>query len=72
MNDSTKLAKLWLELDAIKNKLDNELIPVSGYLDVADDELKDSMQQLSKAIAAHLNQFKLTSEKIDEGKSQVK
>ena len=64
MNDSTKLAKLWLELDAVKNKLDNELIPVSGYLDIDDDELKDSMEQLSKAIAAHLNQFKLTAEKV--------
>jgi len=72
MNDSTKPARLWLELDAVKNKLDNELIPVSGYLDIGDNELKDSMEQLSKAIAAHLNQFKLTSEKSDEGKSQVK
>ena len=64
MNDSTKLAKLWIELEAVKNKLDNEIIPVSGYLGVDDDELKDSMEQLSKAIAAHLNQFRLTAEKV--------
>lgn len=63
MNNSIKLAKLWVELEAVKTKLDNELIPVSGYLDVDDDELKDSMMQLSKAIEAHLNQFKLTAEK---------
>ncbi len=69
MNDSTKLAKLWIDLDSLKNKLDNELIPVSGYLGVDDDELKDSMEQLSKAIATHLNQFKLTAERNKEGKS---
>lgn len=69
MNDSTKLAKLWIELDAVKNKLDNELIPVSGYLGVDDNDLKDSMQRLSKAIAVHLNQFKLTAEKIKNEKS---
>ena len=64
MTNSVKLAKFWLDLDAVKTKLDNELIPVSGYLGVDDDELKDSMEQLSKAIADHLNQFKLTAEKI--------
>jgi hypothetical protein len=70
MNDSTKLAKLWLELEAVKNKLDNELIPISGYLGVDDDELKDSMMQMSKAIEAHLNQFKLTAEKIKKAKAE--
>jgi hypothetical protein len=66
MNDSTKLAKLWIELEMVKNKLDNELIPVSGYLGVEDDELRDSMMQLSKAIENHLNQFRLTAEKVNK------
>jgi hypothetical protein len=69
MNNSIKLAKLWVELEAVKTKLDNELIPVSGHLDIDDDELKDSMMQLSKAIQAHLNQFELNAEKIKENKS---
>lgn len=69
MNNSIKLAKLWTELEAVKTKLDNELIPVSGYLGVEDDELKDSMMQLSKAIETHLIQFKLTAEKINNGKN---
>ncbi len=60
-NESTKLAKLWMELDAVKNKLDNELIPISGYLGVDDEELKISMMRLSKAIETHLDQFKLTA-----------
>lgn len=64
VNDSTKLAKFWLDLDSVKTKLDNELIPVSGHLDVDDDDLKDSMERLSEAIADHLSQFKLTAEKI--------
>ncbi len=72
MNDSAKLAKLWIELDAVKNKLDNELIPVSGYLGIDDENLKDSMEGLSKAIAAHLSQFKLSAERTEEGKSQAK
>ena len=70
MNDSTKLAKLWLELDAVKNKLDNELIPISGYLGIDDDDLKDSMMQLSKSIETHLTQFKLTAEKVKRVKSE--
>jgi len=69
MNNSIKLAKLWTELEAVKTKLDNELIPVSGYLGVDDDELKDSMMQLSKAIETHLSQFKLTAEKVSNGKT---
>jgi len=69
MNNSIKLAKLWTELEAVKTKLDNELIPVSGYLGVDDDELKDSMMQLSKAIETHLGQFKLTAEKVSNGKT---
>lgn len=65
MNDSTKLAKFWIELDAVKNKLDNELIPISGYLDV-DDELMNSMEHLSKAIRNHQNQFKIIKERTDQ------
>lgn len=65
MTNSIKLAKLWTDLAAVKTKLDNELIPVSGYLGVEDEELKDSMMQLSKAIETHLNQFKLTAEKVN-------
>lgn len=63
MTDSTKLAKFWLELETIKTKLDNEIIPVSGYLRVDDSELIDSMEQLSKAIETHFSQFKLTAGK---------
>lgn len=61
-NDSIKLAQLWVELRDIKDKLDNELLPVSGYLGIEDSELTDAMEQLSEKIGNHFKQFKLTAE----------
>lgn len=63
MYNSLKLAKFWLELDAVKSKLDNELIPLSGYLEADDENLTNSMERLSKAIDFHLSQYRLTADK---------
>ena len=62
MNDSLKLAKLWLDLKDIKEKLDNELLPISGYLGIEDPELMIAMEQLSARIENHFEQFKLNAE----------
>ncbi len=64
MNDSIKLAKLWLELKNIKDKLDNEVIPVGGYLDIEDPELMIAMEELSSKIENHFEKFKLTAETV--------
>lgn len=62
MNDSVKLAKLWFELDKIKEKLDNELIPVSGHLGIQDSELIEAMTELSAKINNHFTKFCLKAE----------
>jgi hypothetical protein len=61
-NDSIKLAQLWLSLREIKDQLDNEILPISGYLEVSDLELITAMEQLSKKIDNHFNKFKLAAE----------
>jgi hypothetical protein len=62
INDSVKLAKLWLELGNIKDKLDNEIIPVGGYLGIDDPELIDAMEVLSTRIGSHFENFRLRTE----------
>ncbi len=64
MDDSIKLAKLWLELEQIKNKLDNEVIPVSGYLGVDDSELMIAMEELSAKIGNHFEKFRLQAQSL--------
>ncbi len=61
-NESTKLAKLWTSLGEIKNKLDNEIIPVGGYLGIDDPDLMIAMEELSEKIGNHFNRFKLVAE----------
>ena len=62
MNDSVKTAKLWTELQIIKDKLDNVLLPVSGHLKVDHPELIIAMEQLSERIGNHFDGFKLVVE----------
>jgi hypothetical protein len=61
-NDSIKLAQLWIELKEMKDKLDNEILPVSGHLGLEDPELMIAMEQLSEKIGNHFNRFKLVAE----------
>lgn len=61
-NDSIKLARLWSELHNVKSKLDNEMLPVSGYLNLDDSELTNAMEQLSEEIGRYLEKHKLTAE----------
>lgn len=59
VNDSIKLAKLWAELNMVKEKLDNEIIPVGNYLGVEDPELMIALEGLSLKIQEHFERFKL-------------
>jgi hypothetical protein len=61
-NESLKLAKLWTSLGEIKTKLDNEIIPVGGYLGIDDPDLMIAMEELSEKIGNHFNHFKLVAE----------
>ena len=60
-NDSVKLAQLWLNLKDVKEVLDNDLIPVGGYLGVDDEELMTAMANLSREIGNHFTRFKLSA-----------
>jgi hypothetical protein len=64
MNDSVKVAKLWVELGEIKNKLDNEMIPVGSYLSIDNPELMIAMENLSEAIGSHFEKFRLKNEAV--------
>jgi NTP pyrophosphatase (non-canonical NTP hydrolase) len=64
-SDSIKLAKLWVNLKEMKDKLDNELIPVSCYLEMEDSDLIFAMEELSGKIKNHFENHQL----ITEGKT---
>ena len=61
-NESIKLAKLWMSLEEMKTKLDNELMPVGGYLGIDDPDLMIAMEELSEKIGKHFNRFRLVAE----------
>jgi hypothetical protein len=61
-NDSVKLAQLWIDLRNMKNKLDNEILPISGHLGLDDPELMIAMEELSEKISSHFEKFKLVAE----------
>lgn len=62
MNDSIKLAKFWSALHDVKERLDNEMIPIGSYLGVYDPELMIALEDLSARIENHLERFRLTAE----------
>lgn len=65
-NDSIKMAQMWIELKNMKNKLDNEIIPVTGHLQIGDQELMTAMEELSQKIEKHFDKFSLKIESAKE------
>lgn len=59
IDDSIKLARLWTELFDLKEKLDNEIIPVGSYLSIEDPELMIALEELSEKIENHFQRFRL-------------
>ena len=66
MNDSIKLAQVWSGLKAVKDRLDNELIPVAGYIGIEDLELMIALEELSAKIEIHFEKFKLVAVKANK------
>lgn len=62
MNNSIKLAVLWAQMKTIKEKLDYEIIPVSGFLGIEDPDLMIALEELSAKIANHFKRFRLAAE----------
>jgi len=66
INDSVKLAGLWTKLKTVKDKIDNEIIPVSGFLGLEDPELMIALEDLSARIQNHFDGFRLVAEKVNK------
>ena len=61
IDDSIKLARLWSELFALKEKLDNDIIPIGSYLGIEDPELMIALEELSARIENHFQRFHLVA-----------
>lgn len=62
IDDSIKLANLWNKLNNLKEQLDNEIMPVAGYLGLDDPELMITLETLSVNIEGHFKRFRLAAE----------
>lgn len=61
MNNSIQLAKLWMGIAAIKDNLDNEILPAASFLGMDDDDLMIALEELSAKIQKHFEQFRLVA-----------
>lgn len=60
-NDAIKLAHLWVELAAVKDKLDNEIVPLCWHLGLEDWELIAALDAASINIERHFEQYTLAA-----------
>ena len=58
-NDSIKLAEFWVALNTLKIQLDNEILPIAGYLGIGDEDLTMALVELSAKIQHHFEKFRL-------------
>lgn len=61
-DNSITLAKLWIDLKIVKDKIDNEIIPIGGYLGIESPELMVALEELSAKIEEYYKQFRLRTE----------
>jgi hypothetical protein len=58
---SIKLANLWFSLHELKQKLDNEIIPIGSHLGIDNPDLMISLEEVSSNIENHFEKFKLST-----------
>lgn len=63
-----QLAKLWVALEEVQNKIDNEVIPLGIHLGLEDPELMQALETLSERIGKHFGRWRLVSERRKEKK----
>lgn len=61
MDNSIQLAKLWMGIAAIKDSLDDEILPAASFLGMDDDDLMIALEDLSAKIQRHFEQFRLVA-----------
>jgi hypothetical protein len=59
---ASQLAKLWVALEEIRNKIDNEAIPLGIHLGLEDPELMRTLDTLSERIRNHFERWRLVAE----------
>jgi len=57
-----QLAKLWVALEEIRNKIDNEAIPLGLHLGLENPELMQALETLSESIRKHFGRWHLVAE----------
>lgn len=53
---------LWTTLEEIRNKIDNEAIPLGMHLSIEDPELMQALETLSERVGKHFGQWRLVAE----------
>ena len=57
-----QLAKLWVLLEEIRNRIDNEAVPLGMHLSIEDPELMQALENLSERIGKHFGRWRLVAE----------
>ena len=63
-----QLAKLWVILEEIRNRIDNEAVPLGMHLSIEDPELMQALENLSERIGKHFGRWRLVAERRKEKK----
>jgi hypothetical protein len=63
-----QLAKLWVALEEVQNKIDNVVIPLGMHLGLEDPELMQALENLSERIGKHFGRWRLVAERRKEKK----
>ena len=63
-----QLAKLWVVLEEVQNKIDNKAIPLGMHLGLEDPELMQALETLSERIGKHFGRWRLVAERRKEKK----
>ena len=63
-----QLAKLWVILEEIRNRIDNEAIPLGMHLSIEDPELMQALETLGECIGKHFGRWHLVAEPRKEKK----
>jgi hypothetical protein len=57
-----QLAQLWVALEEIRKRIDNETIPLGMHLGLVDPELMQALEILSELIVKHFREWRLAAE----------
>lgn len=68
-----QLVRFWTKLFALKQKIDDQVIPLAYYLGTGqeDPELIYALEQCSEKIGEHLSQFKVSAERKSKSNEPI-